>query len=206
MNILQQFYRWHKWRSTLRLFNKIKTSNTDHLVDCGANIGDYTEILSRKGGIVHAIEPNPAAFAILAERFRDKPQIKCISAAVHTSNGEAELYFHKNSNADPVKFSTGSSLLSNKSNIDKNLHTKVQTIDLSEFIRKLGRVRILKMDIEGAEVDIIEDLIKKGTDKLIDHFFIETHDHKMPELHKRTEQLRKLSRESRHQNLHLYWH
>lgn len=205
MSILTTVYRWHKWRNSLKLFKAIKASEKDHLIDCGANIGDFTAILAAKGGYVHAIEPNPIAFRALSKRFDGFKKVSCIEAAAHTQSGEASLYLHKNSTNDPLKFSTGSSMLKEKGNIDVNSTILVKTINLGEFIKNLGHVRILKIDIEGAEVELLECLISLELTRLVDYIFVETHDHKIPELKERTERIRNLCKTQKFSNIHLDW-
>jgi hypothetical protein len=67
----------------------------------------------------------------------------------------------------------------------------VECIDLSEFIFSLGsRVRLVKLDIEGAEIGVINHLIDTGAVELIDLVVVETHEKQMPFLLEQTEELR----------------
>jgi hypothetical protein len=59
---------------------------------------------------------------------------------------------------------------------------EVECIDFSKFLKQFeGQEIIVKMDIEGAEYDILEKMIKDGTDKLVKEFWIEWHISKFPE-------------------------
>ena len=62
---------------------------------------------------------------------------------------------------------------------------EVETINLSEFIFKLGCVvKILKMDIEGAEVAVLRELISSNAMRMVRHLFVETHENQIPEIKK----------------------
>ncbi len=164
----------------------------DVVIDCRANVGSITKILASKGAIVYAFEPNPYAFDILSNRFLHNPNVHCINKAVWDKKSTINLYLHKLSNEDQVKWSTGSSILSFKSNVDKDKFILIETVDLSDFIKALNcDIAFIKMDVEGAEIDIINKLIDTGIIKRIKKMVVETHEKKIPELYIATQQLRK---------------
>jgi len=66
----------------------------DLAIDCGANVGNVTAALASRGAFVHAFEPNPDAFAVLAGRFRDSPSVVLHPQAVLDRAGRARLYLH----------------------------------------------------------------------------------------------------------------
>lgn len=47
-----------------------KLSKKDIAVDCGANVGRFTEMMAQTGATVYAFEPNPDAFAVLSENIK----------------------------------------------------------------------------------------------------------------------------------------
>ena len=70
-------------------------------------------------------------------------------------------------------------------------HTKVECIDLSEFVTSLNRpVRLLKIDIEGAEIAVVNRLIDTRAMDLIDLAIVETHETQQPSLLEATNALR----------------
>lgn len=160
-------------------------------IDCGANVGKVTARMARQGAAVYAFEPNPHAFAVLRKRFKNNPAVTCIPKAVWTRPDTVKLYFHEQSSQDEVTWSVGSSMVPAKSNIDANKYIDVETVDLPAFIDGLGRsVDILKIDIEGAECEVIEALIDRGTYKKVGLILVETHDHKVPQLKAATDHVR----------------
>ncbi len=178
----------------------------DIAVDCGANIGHYTALMARRGATVYAFEPNPDAFAVLAERFASHPHVHCFHQAVWVEETEVRLYLHENATADPVAWSTGSSLLPDKGNVNRETFVTVAAIDLDAFLRRLGHpVQLLKMDIEGAETKVLRRLIESGTTQSIGHVLVETHDDKFDELKAETDAMRNMIVARRLTNIDLGW-
>jgi FkbM family methyltransferase len=188
-----------------RLFRQLRAG--DVAIDCGANVGRYTEMMARRGAQVYAIEPNPAAFAVLGARFAGRGNVQCLNKAVHTEATTVRLYMHEHAASDPVQWSVGSSLLDFKANVDPTSFVEVETIDLCAFIADLGRpVRLVKMDIEGAEVPILEKLIDSGTIGRIGHLLVETHEGKVPELRDGMDRLRRRIADLGLAQIDLGWH
>ena len=103
-------------------------------------------------------------------------------------------------------WSTGSSLLSVKSNVREDTNVEVELVDLAAFIKGLGRrVRLLKMDVEGMEAPILKKLIDEGVIDLIDHVFVETHDDRIPSLKQETDEIRRLVVEKGLRHVDLGW-
>jgi hypothetical protein len=69
--------------------------------------------------------------------------------------------------------------------------TEVECIDLASFIRELGRpVTLLKMDIEGAEVPVLNRMIDTGAIDEVQLAIVETHERFSDELANATNALR----------------
>lgn len=164
----------------------------DVAIDCGANVGKFTELMARSGATVYAFEPNEVAFARLLETVGAFPNVHCRQAAVTAEPGAVKLYLHKYSGDDPLHFSTGSSLVQAKRNVLKDKFTMVEGVPFAEFIKGLGeqRIRLLKMDIEGAEVEVLNKLLDEGLHERIDQAFVEVHDRQIKSLAQPTRQLR----------------
>ncbi len=187
-------------------FFSIKLKKTDIAIDCGANVGTITQHLCKSGATVYSFEPNPYAFKVLQDRYSNMKNVHCIQKGVSDKNGKMKLYFHENSDKDEIHWSTGSSLLDFKGNILTEKHVEVEIIDLCEFILSLNHhVRILKIDVEGVECGIIKKIIDTGAFDNVDYIFVETHDHKIPELKAETNMIRELIKGKRIENINLDW-
>ena len=191
---------------TRQEFLAISLQAHDIAIDCGANVGKITQFLAQQQATIYAFEPNPYAFQVLQEKFTDAPNVHCLQQGVLDCNGVLPLYLHKNADRDQIYWSTGSSLLACKSNVTNEHYVAVEIIDLAAFIKSLhSRVKILKLDVEGVECRILRKLIAENVIDLIDHIFVETHDHKVPELRRETDALRQYIRDHRISNINLDW-
>ncbi|WIA56088.1 FkbM family methyltransferase [Sphingobium sp. WTD-1] len=149
-------------------------------VDCGGHDGCSAVMFLLRHPDFDCVtfEPNPALhkyYAGVPTQLRPE--------AAYTYNGEI------NFTIDPID-ADGSSLIEGK-RIDatKKLENaecpviNAPCIDLSEYIRtvssKYDEIH-LKMDIEGAEYDILEKMLSDGTLNLIDKLYCEFHVEKIP--------------------------
>jgi FkbM family methyltransferase len=164
----------------------------DIAIDCGANVGKFTVPMAVTGATVYAFEPNPDAYARLVENTAPYPHVTTFRAALTTTPGPVKLFLHRYSADDPLHFSTGSSLVGTKRNVRQDRYELVDGIQFSEFIRSLGdrRIRLLKMDIEGAEVEVLNQLLDEGLHERIDQAFVEVHDRQIRALAEPTRKLR----------------
>lgn len=195
-------------RQAQRAFEAACASLTrdDIAIDCGANIGRFTAMLAGTGARVYAFEPNPHAFAKLRARFDEQPNVTLLQAAIHSEAGTVRLYMHQNAGEDPLLWSTGSSILDYKGNVDRESFVEVEAVDLCDFIESVGNpVAILKMDVEGAEAQILKRLIETGIYRRIGHMFVETHELKIPELRPAMSELRSMIRDRNIDTINLDW-
>jgi len=184
----------------------LKINSGDIAIDCGANIGDVTEKIARMGAFVYAFEPNPYAFEFLKERMDSFDNVQCINKAVWIEDGIMPLYLHKNSEENKIYWSSGSSLSLEKSNIDIDSFVKVETIDLSRFIKDIGKeINFLKIDIEGAECEVVEKLLDERVVNLVKNIVVETHDNKYSNFRKKTQSLRDRIKKEGFRNIRMDW-
>jgi FkbM family methyltransferase len=175
-------------------------------IDCGANVGDITTKLAKTGVKVFAFEPNPFAFEKLRGRVRDFENVTCINKGVWDRNTTTQLYFHREAEKNEEFWSFASSIFSTKGNVDPNHSVMVDLVDLTEFIEKLEKpVDLLKIDIEGAECDVLEKFLSKDLQKIVKLTLVETHDSKIAGLKEKTDRIRHMIREKGITNIKLSW-
>lgn len=177
-------------------------------IDLGANVGNYTCRLAEHSSRVIAFEPDPWSVARLKEVTAGMANVEIEEAAASVEDGEVTLFRHAAFNENPASSSLSSSIVSEKANKPTVASSKVRQVDFIRYLRELDcRVGILKIDIEGAEVPLLEKLIQNH-DLLgrISFIFAETHEKKIPGHVERVEALREFARNTSSPVINLYWH
>jgi len=166
----------------------------DLVLDCGANVGEITEVLAKTGAQVHAFEPDPFCFGKLTKRFKKADNVTLHNVAVGTTDGVIQLMRADNFDENPRGASVKSTVISGGRKIDEVDTIEVKLMDLPAFIAEKTKdgaeVAFLKMDIEGAELDLLEHMQASGQFEDIRLTVAETHEHKFKELRPRFETLR----------------
>lgn len=150
-----------------------KTKNKKaNVIDLGSNIGlsvIYLKYVYPSCSVL-AYEADPVTFKILQKNlksFRIR-NVKIINSAVTNKTGLVAFYTALDGDGSPL-MSTNALRIENKKKI------KVKTVKLSSVIHK--KIDFLKMDVEGSEMDILNDLNKTNKIKFIDQMSIEYHHH-----------------------------
>lgn len=169
----------------------------DVVIDCGANIGDVAEPLADTGATVLAYEPDPYAFGRLEARLGQRSNVKLHNAAVGVEAGTVRLMRASNFDDNPKGGSVKSTIVSGGRNIDERVERAVEVgvIDLPALIRDIcssqGEIAFLKMDIEGAELELLERMMRHKLFDTIRLTVAETHERKFRSLRPRFAELRK---------------
>lgn len=166
----------------------------DLAIDLGANMGVVTEVLARTGADVIAFEPDPWTFAKLTERFAESPNVRLVNAAVGVGGGTVRLMRAENFDANPTGASVKSTILSGGRQIDEGQSIDVPLVDfpsfLAEQLQTRAEIAFVKMDIEGAELDILEAMDRDGLFAQVRVLVAETHERKFRDLRPRYRALR----------------
>jgi len=142
-------------------FDKLNLKKNSIVIDIGANTGLITQLIEDKYDChIDCYEPNQYAFDELQSRFKNNKKINCYNEAVTEKDSEEKIYYHKNSEINRLKWSTGTSLLKDKSNVDPLNFKIIKTKSISNIIKKFEVIDLIKIDIEGYEYKIIPELIK----------------------------------------------
>ncbi|HMD41485.1 MAG TPA: FkbM family methyltransferase [Candidatus Acidoferrum sp.] len=148
----------------------------DIVIDIGANQGVFTCYAAYHGARVYAFEPFPQSFETLRENVRSNGFEKNVTArpwAIAGQNGTANLVY-----TDSLGGVMNSINLAycQKKNIDMQQQIAVPCYTLAQIIEdmKIDRIRLCKIDCEGAELDILKQVTEKELRK-IDSFVIEYH-------------------------------
>lgn len=166
----------------------------DLAMDLGANMGEITTILAETGADVVAFEPDPYAFEKLKTRFETTPNVTLVNAAVGASEGTVKLMRAENFNENPKGASVKSTILDGGRAIDAGNYVEVPLLDFLTIvdaeIAKRAEIAFVKMDIEGAELEILEAMHAKDKFGPIRCLVAETHERKFRDLRPRFKALR----------------
>ena len=163
----------------------------DIAIDLGANAGEFTRPMAETGARVFAFEPDPHALRILRSTVAEFDNVTIIPAAAGAVDGTATLYRRKDFDSEPDRASKSSSLMAEKRNVVADHGLDVEMRDFAGFLQALDHdVALVKMDIEGAEVPVLERLFDSGAADRIGHIFVETHERALPHLADRMAQLK----------------
>ena len=178
------------------------------IIDCGANIGDITSIFAQYGAKIYSFEPTTSTFSILQNRFSKHNNVKCLKKAVWNNNENLNFYHHELSEYNEIHWSNGNSLLKEKKNVNENDYEVVEAIDIVEFIKSLNQnIDLIKIDIEGAEIEVLNHLIDSEVISKLSKILCEVHDKKYKFLKPDTDKLReKIKRFNLSNKINLDWH
>jgi FkbM family methyltransferase len=131
----------------------------DVFVDVGANVGYETLLgahLVGNYGRVVAIEASPSTCEILERNLRENrtSNVRLVAAAVSDDPGEILLY-----EGSPINRGTATTVQS-ANTTGRESHT-VPCLPLDQILTpdEIARVRLIKMDIEGAELPVLRRLL-----------------------------------------------
>ncbi|MGN7887026.1 FkbM family methyltransferase [Dyadobacter sp. 22481] len=132
------------------------------IFDCGANIGMsvlYFKKLFPKARVL-AFEAEPAIASLLRQNLESNGvhDVEIIDKAVWT-------------NEDGIWF--GSESADSSSIYSTSQKRKVDSIRLKDFLEKESRIDFLKIDIEGAEIEVLHDC--RGSLAHVQNLFVEFH-------------------------------
>ena len=168
---------------TLAAFDEaLRRSEGMTCIDLGANVGVYTRKMASVAKQVIAFEPDPWACAELRANVADLDNVRIENAAAGACEKKVFLYRHARFDSDPALYSEASSVIAEKRNLTEEDAVEVRQIDFIRYIEGLDEeIGVLKIDIEGAEVDLLESLFDRPEVLArIDHIFAETHESAIP--------------------------
>lgn len=167
----------------------------DIALDCGANMGVVTAQLVATGARVLAYEPDPFAFSRLQARFADTPGLTLHNAAVAARAGTVRLMRAENFDDNPEGASVKSTILDGGRSIDESRGIEVPALNFLDILREHGSpsqpIAFIKMDIEGAELGILEKMLEHDLFAHVRCLVAETHERKFKDLRPRFRALRK---------------
>lgn len=151
------------WRVLIEIFHEdpyervLKVEKDDVVIDVGAHVGFFTIKAAReagKNGSVVAVEPEPNNAGFLAENVKlaGLNNVVVLKEAAGARAEKAKLYLRGGTGRSHSLIRQGQDFI------------EVQVNKLDDVVSRLGlkKVNFVKIDVEGAELDVL-----KGADRLL---------------------------------------
>lgn len=195
------------WISYFKLIpDWIRLGKNSLVLDCGANVGHITKLFASTGATVISFEPDPVAFKELLKRCGNNKNVSLIQKGVWDKASTIQLYTHKESERDETSFTVGSSIIAEKLNVDSSKAQSIEVIDLVAFMQQQTRkIDLIKLDVEGAEIDILKKILSTGSHTLFNRMYVETHETKIPIQKQDLIAIKKAMKDKGIRNIKLNW-
>ncbi|NSX54707.1 FkbM family methyltransferase [Parasulfitobacter algicola] len=176
-------------------------------IDLGANIGEISKIMAKQASTVYAFEPDPWTAEQLRKNLISINNVEVVEAAVGVEDSTISMYRHNDFESDQITSSQSTSTFADKTNIDLNNAIEVQQIDFVRFLADLNTdIGVIKMDIEGSEVAVLNALLEAPILNRIDYIFVETHEKRIPDLEIPIDKLFRKVRKLKRPIINLNWY
>jgi FkbM family methyltransferase len=142
------------------------TAERPFILDCGANIGLSVLYFRHRypAAEIVAFEPAPQAFDALARNTAGLDGIRVVNTALGSHDGELEIWTAGDTMHAGVHQRAGV--------------TQKESVSLSRLSAFVDRsVDLLKLDVEGAETQVLQELDDTGALRRVDTMVIEYHHH-----------------------------
>ena len=165
------------YQQSLELVEIEQLDENSVVLDLGGNYGDVLKGMQSCGCKVYVFEPHPFFYNYMKEEYGENQNFIISNKAAWVRNEERKFYFKRSRDAK----NGGATLMSEKTNIlDPFLFDVVECFDISELINELGHVDVLKIDVEGAEYEILHSMLESEAYKNVKSIYVEDHERKMP--------------------------
>ena len=157
-------------KQTTELFERIVKPGMV-VFDIGAHVGYYTLLAARQigdTGEVHAFEPEPSNFNLLAQNveFNNYQNVECVNKVVSNDTGSTELFLTSLDNGRYSIYNHG---------LPKKRSVLTQSISLDDYVneKNLTKIDLIKVDVEGAETDVLNGAVKLLNNRNVRNVIIE---------------------------------
>jgi FkbM family methyltransferase len=133
----------------------------DLCFDIGAHLGDRVRAWSKLGAHVVALEPHPQMMNWLRRRYSGKSNIRLIEQAVGAKPGEATLWMSRlTPSVSTISREWLATVRHNRrfAGVRWDEQVRVTMTTLDALISQYGKPAFCKIDVEGAEFDVLQGL------------------------------------------------
>ncbi len=146
----------HYWEVDLSNWAAFFAARSRTIADIGAQIGYFTVLMSRycqPDSIIYAFEPNPRSFEQLKRNIAlNHMVVEILPIAITDTLGQANLNL-------PHRFQLGAARLSKLSHPASTITVETTNLDAYCASQGLDGLDLIKMDIEGGELQALQGMI-----------------------------------------------
>jgi FkbM family methyltransferase len=163
--ISEEIYLTGQWEPAITRYIRSALKPGDTFIDIGANIGYYSLLASGivgPRGRVMAIEASAAIYASMVRNLtiNRRQNVKAINAAASDRPGELPVFLGK---AENLGHTTTLESLATKEGLRLEARVRADTIEQLVGGKTLYGARIVKIDVEGAELSVLSPLFDSLT-------------------------------------------
>lgn len=152
------------------IFKYVNDLHKNIIFDVGANKGQFLELamsnLDHKKCKFHIFEPGKSTFNILTDKFNGKQNIIFNNCALGSKKGTGTLYYNEQSSG--LASLTKRDLQHFSIQFDESETVNVETLDNYCKERNIERINLLKIDVEGHELDVLKGALNMLNNDRID--------------------------------------
>lgn len=149
------------------------------ILDGGANKGQSALEFTRffKQAKIYCFEPHTEVFNQLKEKYEGNSLIECICCAIGESEGETGFFINKKRTLNSTLSKSDEAELyvakpKDILNVEK-INTPMTTLDNFLLSKKMDKIDILKLDLQGGELNALKGALKSLTEQRISLIFTE---------------------------------
>jgi FkbM family methyltransferase len=156
----------HQQINTDRIYDFYFKNKQDlTIVDAGANVGIFSLYAHTKAKRIYSIEPTPDHFDILKQLTQPFSNIIPINCALWSNDTELRFFVNPNN--------TTANTAMNSNGIPITVKARSLPSLIKEY--NIDHIDLIKMDIEGAEFNVVSDEFIEYCYPIIDSWFLEVH-------------------------------
>jgi FkbM family methyltransferase len=159
------------------IFRLFKPKQRDIFIDVGAHIGRYSIIAAKRigrWGRVISIEAHPDTFELLKKNIElnGLPNVTTINSVITSQGGKARLYLAGQDRG----FTIYNTIMTHRAKATENfLEVEANTLDNILESKNITEVNWIKIDVEGAELEVLKGAVNTLSSNKDTTFVIEIH-------------------------------